>query len=42
MICQMLFMVQIVNNPWQNAWTLVVHCNPNNQDAAPATKARKE
>ena len=29
-----------IDNPWQNAWTLVVHCNPNNQDAAPATKTQ--
>tara|TARA_R110002012_G_scaffold305752_1_gene510007 strand:- start:5329 stop:10938 length:5610 start_codon:yes stop_codon:yes gene_type:complete len=28
----------IGDNPWQNAWTLVVHCNPNNQDADSATK----
>ena len=30
----------ISNNPWQNAWTLVVHCNPNNQDAAALTKTQ--
>ena len=29
-----------VNNPWQNAWTLVIHCNPNNQDAAATTKTQ--
>jgi len=27
-------------NPWAEAWSLVIHCNPNNQDAAAATKTQ--
>ena len=28
------------DNPWQNGWSLVIHCNPNNQDAQAATKTQ--
>ena len=28
------------DNPWAEAWSLVIHCNPNNQDAAATTKTQ--